>query len=129
MAIARDTTAKNIQPLEGSIITRFTAGATISAGELVSIMADGFVDPTDTSALTGANVAGVALQAVVSGDEVDVVTFGPVNCLTGATVGAIVYGTDTAGEPGEAAGTKSTIAGYNVSATVLFVRVERVALA
>jgi hypothetical protein len=42
--------------------------------------------------------------------------------LTGATVAAIVYGGDTAGEPVETAGTKSAIAGFNESATVLFVR-------
>jgi hypothetical protein len=49
-------------------------------------------------------------------------TYGPVVCLTGATVAAIVYGGDTAGEPVETAGTKSAIAGFNESATVLFVR-------
>jgi hypothetical protein len=123
MAIARDTTAANIKPLEGAIIRRYTAGAAIAAGELVSMMADGNVDPTDTSAFTGAQIVGVALAAAAAAaDPVDVVTYGPVVCLTGATVAAIVYGGDTAGEPVETAGTKSAIAGFNESATVLFVR-------
>lgn len=37
MAIARDTTAANIKPLEGAIIRRYTAGAAIAAGEIVSM--------------------------------------------------------------------------------------------
>jgi hypothetical protein len=42
--------------------------------------------------------------------------------VTGGAIGALVYATDTAGEPGESAGTKVSIAGYNESATVLFAR-------
>ena len=123
MAIARDTTAANIKPLEGAIVRRFTAGAAIAAGELVSMMADGNVDPTDTGTFAGSLVVGVALQAAAaSGDKVDVVTYGPCKCITGGTPAALVYGSDTAGEPSESVGTKDVIAGWNESATVLFVR-------
>lgn len=126
MAIARDTTAANIKPLEGAITRRFTAGATVAAGELVTMQSDGYVDPTNTSAVQ--NIVGVAIQAAVAGDRIDVVVFGPVKCLTGATVGATVYGSDTAGEPAETAGTKTTIAGWAESATVLFVSPVKVSL-
>lgn len=126
MAIARDTTAANIKPLQGAIVRRFTAGATVAAGELVTMQSDGYVDPTNTSAVQ--NIAGVALQGVAAGQRVDVVVFGPVQCLTGATVGATVYGSDTAGEPAETAGTKTSIAGWNESATVLFVSPVKVSL-
>ena len=85
MAIARDTTASNIKPLEGAVIRRFTAGATIAAGELVTMQSDGYIDPTDTAAVQ--HIAGVAIAGAVAGDRVDVVTIGPVKCLTGATVG------------------------------------------
>ena len=123
MAIARDTTAANIKPLEGSIIRRFNAGAAIAAGELVAMMADGNVDPADTSAFVGSQIIGVAIAAAAAADDaVDVVTYGPVVCLTGGTPAAIVYGSDTAGEPSESVGTKDTIVGFNESATVLFVR-------
>ena len=123
MAIARDTTAANIKPLEGSIVRRFTAGAAIAAGELVSIMADGNVDPTDTSAFVGAQIVGVAIQAAAAAaDKVDVVTYGPCKCITGGTPAAIVYGSDTAGEPSESVGTKDSIAGFVEAATILFVR-------
>lgn len=127
MALARDTTAANIKPLTGAQIRRFTAGATIAAGELVSMQTDGYVDPADTSAVEV--LAGVALQAASSADVIDVVTFGPVVCLTGATIGSLVYATDTAGEPSHTAGTKTTIAGWAESATVLFVNPTTVTLA
>lgn len=122
MAIARDTTAANIKPLNGAIIRRHVCGATVAAGELVHLSADTFIDPCDAASITAASVTGVAVQGGAITETIDVVVHGPVKCLTGATVGAVVYATDTAGEPGETAGTKTCVAGYNESATVLFVR-------
>lgn len=124
MAIARETTAKNIKPLNGAIVRRYTAGSTISPGELVHLASDQQCDPCNTSTITLAGVTGVALGSadIAAGEPFDCVVHGPVNCLTGATPGALVYATDTAGEPGETAGTKTSVAGYNESATVLFVR-------
>lgn len=124
MASARDTTAEHIKPLEGALTRRFTAGTTIAAGELVSMVADGYVDPTDCASFPLASCVGVALQAAVAGQRVDVVTFGPVVCMTGATPGQLVYATDTAGELGDAVGTKDVLVGVAESATVLFVRIE-----
>lgn len=125
MAIARDTTAANIKPLEGAIVRRGTAGATVAAGEIVELQSDGYWDPADASAVV--MNGGIALQAASSGGVLDVVVFGPVKCLTGATPGAIVYASDTAGEPAETAGTKSAVIGYAESATVLFVNFQTVA--
>lgn len=124
MAIARETTAKLIKPLGGAIVRRFTAGATISPGELFHLSSDSKCDPCNATNITNAAVTGVALgdADLADGDVFDGVVYGPVNCLTGATVGAVVYATDTAGEPGETAGTKTCVAGYAESATVLFVR-------
>ena len=124
MAFGRNTTAELIKPLEGAIIRRYTAGATIAAGEIVSLMADGYVDPADTSAFTGAVVMGVAIQAASAGGRVDVVVFGPVVCLIDGTPANLVYASDTAGEPAESVGTKDVLVGITESATVLFVRPE-----
>lgn len=121
MAIARDTTAANIKPLDGAIVRRFTAGATIAAGEIVSMQSDGYVDPADTTS-AAACVVGVALTAAVSGDRVDVVVEGPVKAITGGTPGSTLHATDTAGEPGESAGSNAGIAGFVEAATVAFVR-------
>lgn len=127
MAATRETDASLVKPLEGAIIQRFTAGAAIEAGEYVNMQSDGYVDP---GAATGTVLAcaGIALPreggdpASAEGDAVDVVTYGPVLCMSGATIGALIYASDTAGELSESAGTKDTVIGFAQSATVLFVR-------
>ena len=127
MAIARDTTAANIKSVNPSvtIVRRGTLGDTTAAGEIVELQSDGYWDP---AVATGVVMnGGIALQAGVVGDVIDIVVFGPVLCLTGATPGAIVYVSDTAGEPAETAGTKSAVIGYAESATVLFVNFQTVA--
>jgi hypothetical protein len=124
MAIARDTTADNIKPLNGAIIRRYTAGAAVAAGEIVSMQSDGYVDPANTTS-AAQKVMGVALQAATAaGQVIDVVVFGPVICVTGATPGATIHASDTAGEPAESAGTNGGITGIAESATVVFVRPE-----
>jgi hypothetical protein len=129
MAAARETDAVLIKPLEGAIVRRFTAGSAIEAGEAVAMASDGAVDPCDASSVTLNNsTLGIALTAAAAGDRVDVVVFGPVLCMSGATIGALIYTTNTAGELGEAAGTKACILGVSESATVLFVNVQPVAL-
>jgi hypothetical protein len=125
MAIARDTTAANIKPLNGAQVRRGTLGATTAAGEIVELQSDGKWDPAAATAVIKSGR--IALQGGADGDVVDMVCFGPAQCLTGATVGAIVYVSDTAGEPAETAGTKSAVIGYAESATVLFVNFQTVA--
>lgn len=121
MAIARNTDATSIKPLEGATVRRFTAGATIAAGEIVAMQSDGYVDPADTT-LAAACVVGIALQSVASGQRVDVVVAGPVTAITGGTPSSTLHATDTAGEPGESAGTNAGIVGFVEAATVAFVR-------
>jgi hypothetical protein len=128
MAFGRETNAGNVKPLQGSVIRRFVAGADILAGEIVAMMADGFVDPANTTAFTGAVVVGIAIESCVAGRQLDVVTHGEIKCILEGTPGAIVYATNTAGEPGVAAGTSSAIVGFVVAADVLFVRPQFVAL-
>lgn len=124
MAFGRNTTAELIKPLEGATIRRFTAGAAIAAGEIVALMADGYVDPANTTDFTAACVVGIAIQAAAAGGRVDVVTGGPVVCLLDATPASLIYASDTAGEPSESVGTKDVLVGIAESATVLFVRPE-----
>lgn len=124
MAVTRNTDAAVVKPLEGAIIRRYTAGAAIEAGEIVAIMADGYVDPANTGAWDGSCVVGVALQDVAAAGRVDVVTFGPVLAFSGGTIGMAIYASDTAGEPSESVGTKDVLVGFMESATVMFVRPE-----
>lgn len=121
MAIARETTAANVKPLRGSVVRRHVCGATVAVAELVTLKADGFIDPTDeTSGLQ--TVLGIAVQAGLITETIDVVVFGPIQSITGGAIGSSVYGSDTAGEPSESVGSNTAIAGFNESATVIFVR-------
>lgn len=121
MAIARDTTAANVKPLEGAIVRRFTAGAAVAAGEIVAMQSDGYVDPSDSTSAAMQNV-GIAIQAAAAaGDRIDVVVFGPVQCVTGGTPGASVYNSTTAGEPSESSAGNQTKLGFVEAATVVFV--------
>lgn len=119
MAAITKAAAAAVKPLEGSLTRRVTLGATVTAPSPIVLQSDGKWDGLDTSAaqLTVA----VAVQSGVDGDEVDAVTWGPVVALSGATIGSLVYGSDTAGAFDTAAGTKGTVIGYAETATVLFV--------
>lgn len=128
MAFGRETTAGNVKPLQGSVIRRFAAGADIAAGEIVYMASTGLVGPANTATFAGAILVGVAIETCPNGRSLDVVTHGPIKCLLEATPGAIIYASDTAGEPGTAAGTKSEIVGFAIAADVLFVRPQFVAL-
>jgi len=125
--MANITIGTDIKPLAGAIRQRVELGATVTKGHPITLKADEKWDHTDTSAaqLTVA----VAVQGGSDGDTVDAVTHGRIQCLSGATIGALVYGSDTAGYYDSAAGTKSTIIGYAWSATVLFVQPQIVDLA
>lgn len=129
MALARETDSKLVKPLDGAIIRRFTAGGTIEAGEAVAMASTGVIVPADASAITLAMALGVAIGPgdYATGERVDVCVFGPVVCLTDATIGDVVYVTDTAGEPSHTAGTKAAILGMPESATVLFVSPQWIA--
>ena len=133
MAISRNADAGVVKPLEGSVVERFTAGAAIQAGEIVEMSSDGYIDPADSGTVVLSPV-GIALPrdggdpASAAGDPVDVVTHGPVLCVAGATIAGLVYASDTAGEPSQSAGTKSTVIGFAQSATVVFVRPQVVDL-
>lgn len=123
MAVAVDTTAANIKPLEGAVVRRYTAGAAVTIGAPVYLDSSGYVQMADSDAVATNYVIGIALQAASAAAEViDVVVYGPVKNVTGATPGAIEYTNTTAGQISETAGTKTTIIGVAESATVLFVR-------
>jgi len=126
MALALQTDAELIRPLEGAVIRRFTSGDTIAAGQPVAMLAAGTLALADgnSSDPIADLVCGIALKSVVSGDRVDVVTFGPVSNLTGATPGKLVYISNNVGEMDESS-TGNGVIGWNESATVLFVRPEK----
>lgn len=126
MAAITKAAAAAVKPLKGAIVRRGTLGATVTAPSPVALQSDGKWDPLDTSAAQV--TVGVALQSGGDGDAVDLVVFGPMVALSGATPGALVYGSDTAGAFDDAAGTADTIIGYVEEATVLFVQPQPITL-
>jgi hypothetical protein len=123
MAIAVQSTERYVKPLEGAVIRRFTVGTGgVVAGEIVAQGTDGVV-LCDGSASNAVPPLGVAIQTRDAAAQVDVVTHGAINCLTGAAEGSEVYPTDgTAGAPTHTKSTKKWSVGVAESATVVFVR-------
>jgi hypothetical protein len=128
MAIARQTDDTVVKPLTGCVIRRRVAGATVEAAMPVYLDSNGKVQATAASAVATNYPYGVCLQDGASGDTVDVVVFGPVEMVTGATPGKIIYTSDTAGAVAETAGTKTSIVGVAESATAVLVRPAIVSL-
>ena len=114
-------TGTDIKPLPGSLIRKGTLGTTVTKGNAVTLQSDGYWDPTDTTTNAQLTVA-VAVQGGVVGDVVDLVILGPVQCISAATPGVLVYGSNTAGGFNDAVGTKDLVIGYVESATVLYVQ-------
>jgi inorganic pyrophosphatase len=130
MAATVETVAEHVKPLEGAIVRRYTAGSAITAGMPVTLASDGYLDPSDATDVTLSFCKGIAIQsAAAAGDPVDVVVFGPVYCMTGATVGALVFVSDTGGALAESVGTKDTIIGQADTANILFVNIQIIDLA
>ena len=119
MAASRDTTAANIKPLQDALFRRVQLGATVAAGELISLQSDGKWDPAIATSVVKS--CRVAVQGGADTEYVDAVSHGAILCLSGATIGAWIYVSDTAGEPSETAGTKDFKVGDAESATILFV--------
>jgi hypothetical protein len=115
------TQGTDIKPLNGAIIRRGTLGTTVTKGDPVTLQSDGFWDPTDTTTNAQLTV-GIAVQGGLVGDVIDIVVYGPVQCISGATPGSLAYGSNTAGALDDAVGTKDLVVGYIESATVLFVQ-------
>jgi hypothetical protein len=122
MAAITKADAANVKPLEGAVVRRGTLGASVTAPSPVTLQSDGKWDPTDTNAAQ--LTIGIPLQSGVDGEEVDLVVFGPVIALSGATIGNLVFASDTAGAFDTAVGTKDTLIGYAETATILFVDVD-----
>jgi len=128
MAIAVDTTASNVKPMDGALVRNYKAGSAISPGHPVVMSSDGYIDSADSDALSTNTCIGIALPprnggtAYALGDMVAVVVWGGVQCVTGGTPGAYAYTGATAGDINETAGTKSFIIGFVETATVIFVR-------
>lgn len=127
MTLAVQTDLTLIKPLEGAIVRRYTSGAAVTAGSPVALDSSGYVQHADgnSSDPVADMVLGITLQtAAAAAERVDVVVFGPVSCVTGATPGAYTYISDTVALPDHTS-TSNGLIGIAESATVLFVRPQK----
>lgn len=127
MTLAVQTDLTLIRPLKGSIVRPYVCGAAVTAGAPVALDSSGYVQHADgnSSDPVADMVQGIALQTTTAaGQRVDVVVYGPVSCMTGATAGAYVYISDTAALP-DVSSTSNGVIGIAESATVLFVRPQK----
>lgn len=115
------TAGTDIKPLNGALIRRVTLGTTVTKGNAITLQSDGKWDPTDCTSTAQLTVA-IAVKGGVENDKVDAVIYGPIQCISGATIGALAYGSNTAGALDTAVGGKDLVVGYIEAATVLFVR-------
>ena len=103
-----------------------TAGEAISAAKAVYLAADGLVYmATNTSGLAAANVLGLSQQSAAAGESLTVVARGPVNGLTGLTVGSdyfLTAGGALSSVAPVGSGTYLTMVGQAISATSLDVQ-------
>ena len=128
-------TAASVRPLEGCIIRKYIAGATLTPGQPVYMSGNDTVSPCNAGAVATNKCIGLAVAngsgavSFSAGSMVDVVLFGPVaGFATNLAADTLVHTGDVAGILADAAGTKDTIVGIGLSATVLLVRPQIVTL-
>lgn len=130
MALITATKA-NVRPANASqcIIRQFTSGEAVDVGEIVYIKAaDGKAWLATGAAVASAQCIGVVVAigstgqvtGTGAGEILSVVMRGPVAGFT-ITAGALAYVSDTAGSLGDAAGTKTAIAGIGLPDSLLMV--------
>lgn len=114
-------------PANGAVLHTFTAGGTITIGNLVYIDGSGYAQHADGNvSIAVATAVGIAVESydgqtsVASGDPVAVALFGPVSGYSGMTPGSYVYVSDTVGRLSSVAGTATFIVGYALTAGIVF---------
>ena len=124
-------TVASIKPLNGAIVRRGTAGATLTPGMFVYLDGTNGWKAADADALASAQGRGVVVSdgvgsvSFASGVVVDIVTYGPVAGFASMTPGGAVFNSVTAGDLDQSApalsGDYPFAAGWAESASVLFV--------
>lgn len=127
MTLAVETDLTKIKALRGSIVRPYACGAVVTAGSPVALDSSGYVQHADgnSSDPVADMVHGITLQTTTAaGQRVDVVVYGPVWCMTGATPGGYVYISDTVALPDHSS-TSNGLIGIAETANILFVRPQK----
>ena len=122
-------TRLDVRPLPGATIESFPVSGTVYVGDSINIAGGSALAATGAATAT-AYARGICVAApnggtaAVTGDRVDVVTWGRVTGFTGATAETTAYTGGTAGHVADAAATVSHKLGVFRDATTLFVQPE-----
>lgn len=127
--------AGQIRPLNGAIVRRFVAGATLSVGDAVYVAANGTVQPADANTQDSAQARGIVVAVGVTGatsastgQAVDVVTHGAIAAGVGELTpgGAVFVSAANAGKLDQSApasaGDFPFSIGWAASSSVLYVQ-------
>ena len=127
-------TAADVRPLGGAMIRRAVAASAITFGSVVYVSSYSgslpVVTKTNGAAVATGNPYGIVVapsaatagSSVASGEQCDVLVFGPVAGFSGMTSGNTYWVSDTTGVLATAVGSHSGVVGLAESPTVLFVR-------
>lgn len=125
-------TVANIRPLDGAVVRRGTAGATLTPGAAVYLDGANGWKLGDGDAVASAQCRGIVVSdgfgsvSFASGAAVDIVRSGPIAGFTSMTPGGAVFVSNTPGEIDQTASVTTGdfvfAIGYADSATVLFVQ-------
>lgn len=129
-------TAANVAAGSGSSVSHGTAGATITAGQVVALDAstDRYILADSNSATAAVRVpVGIALHASLNGQPLAVLTRGPITIGATMTAGTTVALSETPGglQPTAdlASGEYPSIMGMATSTTVLNVKIQSAGVA
>lgn len=132
MANEVDVTTAAVRPLNGVIVRRAVASATLALGDVVYVSSYSgnlpVVTKTAGGAVATANPFGIVIAgarantAIAAGEAVDVVVFGPVTGYAGMTAGNTIWVSNTDGRLSTVVGTKSGVVGFAETPETVFVR-------
>lgn len=126
-------TLADVRPLPGAIVRRYPAAASGNVGDAI-YLASGGVTPADADVDASSRVRGIVVAVAggskttyASGDNVDVVTDGPVTGYASMTRGATLYASVTTGRiadarPAGASGDFVHVVGFAENANTIYVQ-------
>ena len=121
-------TAANVLKGSNATLVNGTAGATITAGQLVYLdSATNTYKLTDSDVVAAASAAGIALHGSLANQPLQILAAGPITVGATMTAGVVYYASPTAGGIGPVADlvatNRSIVVGVATSTTVLNVQI------
>ena len=120
-------TRANVRPLKPATIIRGVAAGALYKGDLVYLNSSGSWAQADGGSATTADAKGLCVgvagtgTAAAAGGAIDICTEGVVTGYSSMTIPELFYVSNTAGSLSSAAGSKSRVMGYSLTASEVYV--------